>query len=208
MVMHHVERKMIVLTKYSALAAVLGSLAGALLMFLLGVLSIYDAYEAWLPWSEQAGAELARSAFAVIQVIEALDRFLIAIVLLYFGYGVYSLFIRTEIPEKVLGLPPLLRVRQIGQLKQVVAEVIIVVLFVLFLRTALQTFQRTDGMNWEQAIVLLVLPICTALLALALKLAELHPKPVQSAEARADHNRSEKRAPAEETITSSGNITR
>jgi uncharacterized membrane protein YqhA len=180
MVMHHVERKMIVLTKYSALAAVLGSLAGALLMFLLGLLSIYDAYEAWLPWSEQAGAELARSAFAVIQVIEALDRFLIAIVLLYFGYGVYSLFIRTEIPEKVLGLPPLLRVRQIGQLKQVVAEVIIVVLFVLFLRTALQTFQRTDGMNWEQAIVLLVLPICTALLALALKLAELHPKPVHA----------------------------
>ena len=45
MVMHHVERKMIVLTKYSALAAVLGSLAGALLMFLLGLLSIYDAYE-------------------------------------------------------------------------------------------------------------------------------------------------------------------
>jgi uncharacterized protein (DUF58 family) len=60
MVMHHVERKMIVLTKFSALAAVLGALAGALLMFLLGLLSIYDAYEAWLPWSEQAGAELAR----------------------------------------------------------------------------------------------------------------------------------------------------
>ena len=199
MAMHHVERKMIVLTKYSALAAVFGSLAGALLMFLLGVVSISDAYKAWLPWSEQAGTELARSAFAVIQVIEALDRFLIAIVLLYFGYGVYSLFIRTEIPEEVLGLPPLLRVTQIGQLKQVVAEVIIVVLFVLFLRTALQTFQRTDSMNLEQAIILLVLPICTALLALALKLVELHPKPAHSAEVVAEQDRSELRAPPPNT---------
>lgn len=175
--MINLERRLFVLTRYSTLAAVIGSLFGAFLMFFFGLKNIYDAYEAWLlPYETREG--VSRSAYGVISVIEGLDRFLIAIVLLYFGYGVYSLFVRTESTEKDLGLPPLLRVRQIGQLKQVVAEVIIVVLFVLFLRTALQAYQRSGGaMDWDQAVFLLVLPVCTTLLALALKLVQLHPKP-------------------------------
>jgi uncharacterized membrane protein YqhA len=117
---------------------------------------------------------------SVISIIEGLDRFLIAIVLLYFSYGVYSLFIHPEQHETELALPAWLRVQQIGQLKQVVAEVIIVVLFVLFLRVALEAYQGPDiSLSWLKIAGLLLLPLCTALLALALRLVELHPKPTR-----------------------------
>ena len=117
---------------------------------------------------------------AVIDVISGLDRFLIAIVLLYFAYGVYSLFIHPEEPEENLAIPAWLRVKQIGQLKQVVAEVIIVILFVLFLRIALQTY-RDPGIHltWLELAALALLPVSTVLLALALRLVELHPKPAR-----------------------------
>jgi uncharacterized membrane protein YqhA len=161
-----------------AAAAVVGSIAGSLLMFALGLVNIYEAYSGWLPWVHRSEPNIAPSAAAMISVIEALDRFLIAIVLLYFGYGVYSLFIHPERPEDELALPAWLRIKQIGQLKQVVAEVIIVVLFVLFLRTALQTFQAAaKEMTLNAFLSFLSLPIATVLLALSLRLVELHPKP-------------------------------
>jgi len=174
------ERNLILLSRLLAATAAIGSLAGAVLMFLLGLVNIVDAYVVWLFGHTPETPKVAPSAAAMIMVIEALDRFLIAIVLLYFGYGVYSLFIRPESHDHDPALPSLLRVRQIGQLKQVVAEVIIVILFVLFLRNALEAFQgpRTV-MAWQEIATFLVLPISAALLSLGLWLVELHPKPAR-----------------------------
>lgn len=96
----------------------------------------------------------------------------------FWPLGVYSLFIHPEKPEEELVLPKWLQVKQIGQLKQVVAEVIIIILFVLFLRVALQTFQDPNQpLTWLALAKLTILPVCTLLLALALRLVELHPKP-------------------------------
>lgn len=153
-------------------------------MFVLGLRNIYLAFECWIPWAMGQRVAVSPETSSVISIIAGLDRFLIAIVLLYFSYGVYSLFIRPEESKAELSLPAWLRVRQIGQLKQVVAEVIIVILFVLFLRVALQAFQDPRAsMDWQQAatLLLLLLPACTALLALALRLVRLHPKPEPSA---------------------------
>lgn len=170
------ERKVIVSTRFLTLLAVLGSLAGSVLMFFLGLYNIYGAFRKMFgepPEDEQR----VFGANAIIGVIESLDRFLIAIVLLYFAYGVYSLFIHPEEREEELSLPAWLRVRQIGQLKQVVAELIVVVLFVLFLRQALHSLSDTDAvLSLEEVATLLVLPISTVLLGIALKLVELHPK--------------------------------
>lgn len=155
-------------------------------MFVLGLLDIYAAFAVWVPSLDiprfDGKVAVPRATRSMISVIEALDRFLIAIVLLYFGFGVYSLFIRPQVVEEKTELPSLLHVDQIGQLKQVVAEVIIVILFVLFLRNALQAFQSVDAeLSWRQIGMLLVLPICTVLLAGALRLVELHPKPERPA---------------------------
>jgi len=150
-------------------------------MFCLGLYDIFMAYDEGLFTPTGGEAENPPGTLAVIKVIEGLDRFLIAIVLLYFAYGVYSLFIR---PEKALketkeelALPSWLRVKELGQLKQVVAEVIIVIIFVLFLRVALQVFQYTNMIvSWRQIATVLLLPVCIALLAIALRLAALHSK--------------------------------
>jgi uncharacterized membrane protein YqhA len=177
MSMRSVERGVILGSRYLTAVAVLGSLSGSLLMFLLGLRNIYRAFHYWLPTTAAQGIEVSPETASVISIITGLDRFLIAIVLLYFAYGVYSLFIRSEQNESELSLPEWLHVKQIGQLKQVVAEVIIVILFVLFLRLALQAFHDPDGsMTWEQIAGLLVLPVCTILLAAALRLVRLHPK--------------------------------
>jgi uncharacterized membrane protein YqhA len=166
------ERGVIIGSRFFTLLAVVGSLAGAMLMFLLGLYNVGEAF--WVGFHEEARF----GSTAVITIIEGLDRFLIAIVLLYFAYGVYSLFIHPEESEEELAIPAWLRVKQIGQLKQVVAEVIIVVLFVLFLRNALQTFREPNfPITWEQIAALALLPFCTMLLALSLRLVELHPKP-------------------------------
>ena len=125
------ERRVIVSSRYFAILAVFGSMAAAVLMFLLGLHNIYEAFREVIETGGEGSAPFGTGA--VIRIIEGLDRFLIAIVLIYFSYGVYSLFIHPEESEEDLALPIWLRVRQIGQLKQVVAEVIIVILFVLFL---------------------------------------------------------------------------
>lgn len=174
------ERKLILVSRFLAGTAAIGSLGGAVLMFLQGLVNIVEAYKIWLFGHAQETPKVPRSAAAMITVIEALDRFLIAIVLLYFGYGVYSLFIRPERHERDPALPSLLRVQEIGQLKQVVAEVIIVVLFVLFLRNALEAFQgQRTTMEWQELATFLVLPVSASLLGLALWLVELHPKPAR-----------------------------
>lgn len=169
------ERRIVVGTRFLSLFAVLGSLAGSLLMFLLGSYNIYEAYAYGLQLDE--GATTTYGTAAVISVIEGLDRFLIGIVLLYFAYGVYALLIHPDQGERDLALPDWLQIRQIGQLKQVVAEVIVVILLVLFLRVALEAYNTPGAeLTWMQIASLAVLPVSIALLALALRLVELHPK--------------------------------
>jgi uncharacterized membrane protein YqhA len=186
-----IERKIIVSSRFLTVSAVFGSLAGAVLMFFLGLYNIYRAFTEGLKLPEDE--EESFGAGAVISVIEALDRFLIAIVLLYFAYGVYMLFLHPEKTEKSLALPDWLQIREIGQLKQVVAEVIIVVLLVLFLRIALQVFHDSNATLEPMALAtLLALPLSILLLALSLRLVQLHPKPTSS-EREAAHRKDEAR---------------
>jgi uncharacterized membrane protein YqhA len=179
-----IERRVVVGSRFITLFAVFGSLAGSVLMFSLGLFNVYEAFRYGLEGVDEPGPF---GTSAVIRIIEGLDRFLIAIVLLYFAYGVYSLFIHPEESEEELALPRWLRVQQIGQLKQVVAEVIIVILFVLFLRVALQSFRDPNvALSWLQIATFALLPVCTALLALSLRLVELHPKPPRAKRSDAD----------------------
>jgi len=179
----HLERTSLLGTRLLALVPVWASFAGAVLMFFIGTTKVIDAFFVFLGHRGADYDPLPSEEAIVILVIESLDLFLIGIVLMYFSYGVYALFVRPQLVPEASSLPPWLKVRKIGQLKQVIAEVILVVLFVLFLRVALQTFHR-DFLTLAPTGVaaVLALPVSIMLLALALRLAELHPKP----EARAD----------------------
>lgn len=179
------ERRVVLGSRYLAVIAVIGTFAGSILMFVLGIYNIYLAFTQGFGGVDQEPGEFGTGA--VISVIEGLDRFLIAIVLLYFAYGVYSLFMHPEEREEDLALPAWLKVEQIGQLKQVVAEVIVVILLVLFLRVALQAFHAPTGeIGWSRLAFIGLLPVSIALIALALRLVELHPKPKRPARGDGD----------------------
>lgn len=193
--LREIERRVIVGSRFFTVVAVISSLASSVLMLFLGAYNIYGAFRYGL--SRESAADEARfGTAAVISVVEALDLFLIAVVLLYFAYGIYSLFIHPEEAEEQLALPAWLRVRQIGQLKQVVAELILVILFVLFLRVVLQSFEESGSdMSWGRIATIMLLPVSTALLALALRLVELHPKPRRSAASISDSTEKQKSLP-------------
>ena len=168
------ERRIAMGARAATLLAVGASSIGALLMIFIGLEETAHAF--WTQITRKPGTLPAGDATA-IHLISALDRFLMAIVLLYFAYGIYILFVRPGRAAEDLGVPQWLRVEGIGQLKQTLAEVIIVVLFVLFLRVAVETFVALGpDMSWRAILKLLTLPISIVLLAGALKLAELHPK--------------------------------
>lgn len=178
MVHGQIERKFFRMTRLLTLPAVGASLAGALLMFYLGVVNTIEAFALQIDGVQDSLEDaLPADEATVITLMDALDRFLIGMVLLFFSYGVYGLFIRPRLKAREIGLPAWLHVERIGQLKQTLAEVIIVVLFVLFLRVALQTFHAGgEAMTLEALGRFLALPIAIVLLAAGLRLAQLHPK--------------------------------
>lgn len=173
-----IERKLAIAARMTTFFAVVASSAGASLMIIIG---LRETMEAILAQLEPGGSTLPAADATAIHLISSLDRFLMAIVLLYFAYGIYGLFVRPGESARDLGVPQWLTVEGIGQLKQTLAEVIVVVLFVLFLRVALETFiAQGPDLTWLAVARLLVLPVAIFLLSAALKLAELHPKPRQS----------------------------
>lgn len=151
-----------------SIVAVLFAFLGSLLMFFVGAAKSVKGFRIYffqeplmsnLPPPEH----LDFSEQAMIAVLESIDAFLIALVLLLFAAGVYNLFIGR------LGRKgddwPWTRITSVERLKHVLMEVILVVLAVLFLRVVLFL---GEGLTWQA----LVIPLGIALLALALKLVE------------------------------------
>lgn len=177
MKIHPFEKQLIWVTRLTTLSAVFASLFGALFMFYLGIENTIGAFVLQIGGEVAEDIALPKAERTVIMLMDSLDRFLIGMVLLFFSYGVYGLFIRPERSAKEMGLPDWMHVDHISQLKQTIAEVIIVVLFVLFLRVALETF-HTGGQTATIAGVLrfLMLPIAILVLSAGLRLVRLYPK--------------------------------
>lgn len=156
--------RMLAKLRYVSAIAVVCSFAGSALMFVIGGLKVFKAAQyfvtgrqpSWVPEHSLPGDT------ATILILASLDSFLIALALLYFGYGTYALVIDPE--GSVRGKAPKWLVpKGIKDLKETLAQVIVIVLFVLYLD---QIWTHQYEMTWE----LLVLPASIALLALALKL--------------------------------------
>jgi uncharacterized membrane protein YqhA len=154
--------------RYLALIAVVFSLLGSLLMFLSGAWKSIEAFRASIlqePLIADAPAHLDLADQAMISVLQSMDAFLIALVLLIFSFGVYNLFIGEIKPPKNLAGAPWAQITSIERLKQVVVEVILVILAVLFLWELLVL---EDEATWN----ILVVPLGILLLAAALKLVD------------------------------------
>jgi uncharacterized membrane protein YqhA len=151
--------------RYMTILAVIAGLLGAGLLLVIGSWRVYEAFAVFLGIVEPhvAGNEANE---AIVSVIESLDNFLLAFVLIYFAYSIYFLFIRdkpTEEEQKALGMPVWLQVKDLGHMKRVLLEVILVLIAVFFLKLV---FTAQEDLAWS----VLILPITIVAIAVSLKL--------------------------------------
>ena len=149
--------------RYAAAIAVISSFFSSLLLFIVGGVKtfkgIYNYFNFFV--SSPASGHLTPEDKAVATIIESLDAFLIALVLIYFGYAIYSLAIsKNQVLEQYC--PDWLTAHSVGELKETLCQLIIVILFVLFAR---MVWLSLPDLSWD----ILILPVSIALLSLSLK---------------------------------------
>lgn len=151
------------------IAAVVASMLGAILMVLLGVKKTIFAFSIFLqnlatPLKDSITADNASIAL----LIQSIDAFLIGMVFIIFAYGTTTLFIKkVHIPKG--NAFNWVTITNINQLKLIVGEMIVIILFVKFLELILLS---AKDLRFE----MLVLPVGIVLLALALKFLDLDRK--------------------------------
>lgn len=155
--------QLISLTRFISVIAVLSSLAGTLLMLLIGAKNTMSAFS--MVWKDVTlPTETNSTEEATLLLLESLDNFLIGLAFLYFAYGIYSLFIdlghhiKSETPEW-------LKVEDISQLKKKLLEVLIVLLNVIFVKRTLETV-TLGNIEWQ----ILVIPLSVLAIAASIAL--------------------------------------
>jgi uncharacterized membrane protein YqhA len=167
-------KKIFYLFRYVSWTAIIGSLLGSLLLFVVGALKTINAFRVVIfNYIPEDKAHLHPADIATTYLIKSLDTFLIALVLFIFAHGVYTLFISNKKHDDGNGVLKWIRTPNIGHLKNVLAEVIVIILFVKFLEVV---FVNIDNLKWEIAI----LPISIVLLALGLKFLSLNKEEVDN----------------------------
>ena len=100
--------------------AVIAALLGAALLLIIGTASVVEAFALFLGFKSPyvIGNEAKE---AVVAVIESLDNFLLAFVLIYLSYSIYFLFVHddpaTEEQRDEVKMPAWLRVEDLGHMK-------------------------------------------------------------------------------------------
>jgi uncharacterized membrane protein YqhA len=154
-----------VLTFFLSLRAIMligsaGAIVGSLLMFLQGGFYLHEAWHTIM-----AGGGAAERQVTV-PVLEAVDAFLFGIVLVIFAYGIAIGFVFTLPQGYGARLPVWMKVGGVGQLKATLAEVVIVVLIVIFARIVVEA---NGQLQWS----MLVLPASILMISVALRMIEL-----------------------------------
>lgn len=146
--------------------AVISCALGSLLMFFIGAVKVARAFDSYLFSLAEAGTTVAnRAGLSIAYLVQAIDAFLIALVLLIFGSGVFRLFVSNAAPDDQQLSGPF-RIRNFTELKRILADMIVVILMVKFLESALI---NTQGFQWEA----LVLPGAILMLAAAVRVLKL-----------------------------------
>ena len=152
--------------KNFSLIAVIASILGSILMFIIGAVKVARAYDAYFLMEMADAITLASKAnFAIAYLMQAIDAFLIALVLLVFSYGIFFLFVADE-QARERGLSSGFKITSISELKRIIAEMIVIILMVKFLEIVLTS---SDGFTWQ----LLMLPVSVLLLAASVRVLKM-----------------------------------
>jgi len=152
-------------TRLMTLSSVIFSIIAAFALFFLASADLYHAAISTYQYFFMSIHPENFHADLVAEIIGAVDLYLIALVLLIFGFGIYELFISDIDVAKDAGGDKVLYVSSLDELKDKIAKVIVMVLIVNF-------FQRVLHTEYKGALEMLYFAF--SILALSLGLYFLH----------------------------------
>lgn len=121
-------------TRFLVLLAVIPSIIGAVVLFVIGSMDIFKVVnETWHYYVTKSNPVDIHET-VVTNIVGAVDIYLIAIVLLIFGLGIYKLFISKIEPAEGSELTHLLDVTSLDELKDRIARVVILAVIIEFFR--------------------------------------------------------------------------
>ena len=142
--------------RYVVILAVILSVLASITLFIIGSWDIVHAIVFQNPITNDS---INQNNNLLFKIISSIDMFLIGIVLLIFGFGVYELFI-SEIDIAKDKFSSTLKISTLDQLKNKIIKVVIIVLIVKFFEKILKL---TPNFNTPQDLLLLsvsILAIC------------------------------------------------
>ncbi|MGM0449624.1 MAG: YqhA family protein [Pseudomonadota bacterium] len=134
--MNHLEKRFerfLWQSRFLVLIAVIASLLGASLLFVVGTLDIIGIIVASVEYYLGHGGKDIHD-FIVTDIIIAMDIYLIAVVLLIFGLGIYRLFISPIEESETHGNYHPFNVKSFDELKDKIVRVVILAVIIEFFR--------------------------------------------------------------------------
>ena len=138
-------RKIVGLTRYTVIVPAIAAILGALLLMAQGsfavVFAIINSIVSQTPLKE-----------VIVDVLTAVDAILLGTVLLVIGYGLYELFVDTEVD-----VPPWLQIRDLDDLKSKLIGVVVAIIAVVFVGVLVDSNRAGDVLAYGAVAGALVL---------------------------------------------------
>ena len=149
--------KSVFAARYVSIVAVVFAAVGAVFMFLVGAVTTIKAIGVYFGSGDLEAFSSDAALSATVDVVTALDQFLLGLFLLVFAFGVYSLFVIADRDtwseaREELRAPDWLKVSSVTDLKVKLLEVVAVIIAVLFLKIVLDVSKGSD-LPWNAIIL-------------------------------------------------------
>lgn len=144
---HSLMRKVMGLTRFSVFVPALASILGALLLMAQGSVAIVQAVISVF-------ADQTPLKDTVVSVLTAVDALLLGTVLLVIGYGLYELFVDSEIE-----VPEWLHIRNLEDLKSKLIGVVVAIIAVIFVGVLVDSSRAADVLSFGVGAGALVLAL-------------------------------------------------
>lgn len=143
--------------RYIVILSVILSMVASISLFLIGS---WDIIYSIFYQNPLFNAEVTNNNDLLFKIISSIDLFLIGIVLLIFGFGVYELFISEIDFAKGKFAESTLKIKSLDQLKNKIIKVIIIVLIVKFFEKILKLTPQFTSPNDILIFSASILAIC------------------------------------------------
>lgn len=129
-------KKIIGLTRYAVFVPAVAAIIGALLLMVQGSIEIVNV-------AIDTIRDAATLKVTIVEVLTAIDAILLGTVLLVIGYGLYELFIDSEIE-----VPAWLRVENLDDLKSKLIGVVVAIIAVVFVGVFVDSNRAADVISY------------------------------------------------------------